>query len=173
MIVLMTETARQQIETFLSGKGLRRTKQRDVIVEAAFGTKEHFNAEELHEMARRIDRTISRATVYRTLALLVDCGLLREVDLGRDQTYYDPNFLDKPEHNHLICLDCDRVVEFEDDHIALLEDCITRRLGFTPSSKSIRIAANCDQLARSGACSYRDQKAAGTLSAHSHEHAHA
>jgi Fur family ferric uptake transcriptional regulator len=169
----MTETARQQIETFLSGKGLRRTKQRDVIVEAAFGTKEHFNAEELHEMARRIDRTISRATVYRTLALLVECGLLREVDLGRDQTYYDPNFLDKPEHNHLICLDCDRVVEFEDDHIALLEDCITRRLGFTPSSKSIRIAANCDQLARSGNCAYRDQKAAGTLPEHSHAHVHA
>ncbi len=161
----MTETARQQIETFLSGKGLRRTKQRDVIVEAAFGTKEHFNAEELHEMARRLDRTISRATVYRTLSLLVECGLLREVDLGRDQTYYDPNFLEKPEHNHLICLDCDRVVEFEDDHIALLEDCITKRLGFTPSSKSIRIAANCDQLARSGQCVHRDQKQGGLAAA--------
>jgi len=153
----MSDAVREQLETFLVAKGLRRTKQRDVIIEAAFGTKEHFNADELHEMTRRIDRSISRATVYRTLSLLVECKLLREVDLGRDQTYYDPNFLDKPEHNHLICQDCDRVVEFENEHIALLEDCITRRLGFTPSGKSIRIIANCDALARTGHCTYREQ----------------
>jgi Fur family ferric uptake transcriptional regulator len=155
----MTETLRQQIEASLASQGLRRTRQRDVIVNAAFGTSEHFNADELHEMARGIDRTISRATVYRTLGLLVKTGLLREVDLGREQTYYDPNFLDKPEHNHLICLDCDRVVEFEDDHIALLEDCITRRLGFKPTSKSIRIQANCEELARTGHCQYYKEKA--------------
>jgi Fur family ferric uptake transcriptional regulator len=154
----MTDTVRQQLESFLGSKGLRRTRQRDVIVEAAFSTDEHFNADELHDRARRIDRTVSRATVYRTLGLLVESGLLREIDLGRGQTCYDPNFLDKPEHNHLICADCDRVVEFEDDHIAVLEDCITRRLGFTPASKSIRIVAKCDRLARTGHCDYRDER---------------
>ena len=153
----MTETLRNQIEASLASQGLRRTRQRDVIVNAAFSTKDHFNADELHEMARRMDRTISRATVYRTLGLLVKTGLLREVDLGREQTYYDPNFLDKPEHNHLICQDCDRVVEFENEHIALLEDCITRRLGFTPANKSIRIQASCDELARTGHCQYRKE----------------
>src|ERR1700749_408501 len=158
----MTETLRQQIGASLASQGLRRTRQRDVIVNAAFGTKDHFNADELHEMARRMDRTISRATVYRTLGLLVKTGLLREVDLGREQTYYDPNFLDKPEHNHLICLDCDRVVEFEDDHIALLEDCITRRLGFKPTSKSIRIQANCEELARPGHCQFQKAAAANS-----------
>ena len=156
----MTETVRRQLDAFLANSGLRRTKQRDVIIEAAFGTPEHFNADELHEMTRRIDRSISRATVYRTLGLLVKCGLLREVDLGRDQTYYDPNFLDKPEHNHLICSDCDRVVEFQDDHIAVLEDCITKRLGFTPASKSIRIVAKCNELERTGQCRYLKKKPA-------------
>lgn len=160
----MNSTVRQKLEEFLSSKGLRRTKQRDVIIEAAFGTKEHFNAEELHEMTRKIDRSISRATVYRTLSLLVECKLLHEIDLGRDQTYYDPNFLDKPEHNHLICADCDRVVEFEDDHIALLEDCITKRLGFSPASKSIRIVANCDRLARTGSCEFLDKSLAAAAS---------
>jgi len=154
----MTETLRQQIEASLASQGLRRTRQRDVIVNAAFGTKEHFNADELHEMARGMDRTISRATVYRTLGLLVKTGLLREVDLGREQTYYDPNFLDKPEHNHLICQDCDRVVEFENEHIALLEDCITKRLGFTPANKSIRIQASCDELARTGHCQFKKER---------------
>jgi Fur family transcriptional regulator, ferric uptake regulator len=146
---------RDQLDAFLTSKGLRRTKQREVIIEAAFATDEHFNAEELLDMVRKIDRGVSRATVYRTLALLVECGLLREVDLGRDQTFYDPNFLDKPQHNHLICKDCDRVVEFEDEHIALLEDCITRRLGFSPATKSIRIEANCNELSRVGSCRHR------------------
>ena len=113
-----------------------------------------------NDKARKLDSTVSRATVYRTLTLLVECGLLREVDLGRDQTYYDPNFLDKPQHNHLICLDCDRVVEFEDDHTALLHDCITRRLGFQPSMKSMRIEAHCDELMRLGKCTYRDAQVA-------------
>jgi len=153
----MNAEIRDRLDHFLTEKGLRRTRQRDVIVEAAFGTEEHFTAEDLHDMSRRLDRTVSRATVYRTLGLLVECGLLREIDLGKDQTYYDPNFLDKPEHNHLICVDCGRVVEFENEHIALLEDCITRRLGFKPASKSIRIEASCEELGRTGSCRFKSE----------------
>lgn len=149
----------ERLNEHLSTKGLRRTRQREVIVETVFASDEHFNAEELLDRVRAVDRTVSRATVYRTLALMVECGLLRHVDLGRDQTYYDPNFLDKPLHNHLICLDCDRVVEFEDEHIALLNDCITRRLGFRPQLQSMRIEAHCDELARSGHCRYQEERA--------------
>jgi Fur family transcriptional regulator, ferric uptake regulator len=146
---------RERLDTYLASKGLRRTKQRDVLLAAAFGTTDHFTADELLAMAQKLDPTVSRATMYRTLTLLVEGGLLHEIDLGRGQTYYDPNFIEKPQHNHLICTDCDRVVEFEDDHIALLEDCITRRLGFKASSKSIRIQASCEELARTGACTSR------------------
>ncbi len=156
----MDPRIKERLETHLSASGLRRTKQREVIVEAAFATDDHFNADDLLEKARKLDRTISRATIYRTLQLLVECGLLREVDFGRDQTYYDPNFLDKPQHNHLICLDCDRVVEFEDDNAALLHDCITRRLGFQPQMKSMRIEARCDELARAGKCSFKEAREA-------------
>jgi Fur family transcriptional regulator, ferric uptake regulator len=151
----MDDRIRQTLESYLATQGLRRTKQRDVIVEIIFSTDDHFTAEELIDRVKVQDATASRATVYRTLSLLVECGLLREIDLGRDQTYYDPNFLDKPQHNHLICVNCDKVVEFEDEHIALLEDCITRRLGFKPTTKSMRIEATCEELARTGSCSRR------------------
>ena len=161
----MDARIQERLSEHLATKGLRHTRQRDVIVEAAFATDRHFNADELLDMVRTIDRTVSRATVYRTLGLLQECGLLRVVDLGRDQTYYDPNFLDKPQHNHLICLDCDRVVEFEDEHIAVLHDCITRRLGFQPQMKSIRIAAHCDELSRNGSCRYKDHP-----ELHTHHH---
>jgi Fur family transcriptional regulator, ferric uptake regulator len=151
----MDERIRSTLEAYLVAQGLRRTKQRDVIVETVFSTDDHFTAEELIDKVRALDASASRATVYRTLTLLVECGLLREIDLGRDQTFYDPNFLEKPQHNHLICVDCDKVVEFEDEHIALLEDCITRRLGYKPTNKSMRIEATCEELARTGACTRR------------------
>jgi len=149
----------RRLEEFLAGKGLRRTRQRDVIIEAAFSTTDHFTADELWERARQLDPAASRATLYRTLSLLVESGLLREIDLGMQQTCYDPNFVDHPRHNHLICSDCRKIVEFEDKHLNLLEDCISRRLGFQPQSTSLRIEASCETLRTMGVC--EDRKKSG------------
>ena len=143
---------RQKFDDFIARKGLRRTPQRDAIVRAVFSNDEHFTADELWDRIRRSDARSSRATVYRTLALLVEAGLLREIDLGGDQTTYDPNFLDRPSHNHLVCIDCGRIVEFEDSHIEILNDCLTRRLGFQPIRQSIRIEACCERLRSTGTC---------------------
>jgi Fur family ferric uptake transcriptional regulator len=151
----MDPEIRVRIYDFLAEKGFRKTAQRDAIIEAAFSTQSHYTAEELLTMARAIEKSVSRATVYRTLPLLVECGVLREMDFGKDQKYYDPNFNDHPHHNHLICVDCDRIVEFEDRNIETLENCITKRLGFSPASKIVRIEATCDQLKLSGVCKNR------------------
>ena len=156
----MKPELREKIQVFLNLKGLRRTKQRDIIIETIFGTTDHFTADHLWDRVRKQDQNASRATVYRTLSLLVESGLLRQIDLGRDQTWYDPNFNDHPHHNHLICKDCDFVVEFEDMHIDLLEECISRRLGFTPETKSIRIEATCQELRRNGSCSKQERQKA-------------
>lgn len=144
-----------RFSAFIAAKGLRRTAQRDAIIAAAFSTTEHYTAEDLLRMARKIEPTVSRATIYRTLPLLVECGVLKEMDFGRDQKIYDPNYNEHPHHNHLICTDCDKIVEFEDQHIELLEDCITKRLGFSPASKFVRITATCDQLKTMGVCERR------------------
>ncbi|MDF1738421.1 MAG: transcriptional repressor [Verrucomicrobiales bacterium] len=148
----MNPEIKERFDEFIRQRGMRRTGQRDVIVEAAFANDDHFTAEELMDKARRIDPKTSRATLYRTISLLLECGLLREIDLGKDERVYDPNFLDSPDHNHLICIDCGKVVEFEDDNTAVLIDCITRRLGFRPASKSMRIEACCDRLRSDGMC---------------------
>ena len=142
----------EQLDNFIRRKGLRRTGQRETIIRSAFSTEEHFTAEELFERVRQTRSNISLATVYRTLGLMVEAGLLREIDLGDDQTTYDPNFLEKPSHNHLVCIECGRVVEFEDAHIDLLNDCVTRRLGFKPLRQSLKIEANCEQLRLHGRC---------------------
>jgi len=151
-IMSVTAEVKERFNEFIRQRGMRHTSQRDVIVEAAFASEDHFTAEELLVTARKIDPKTSRATLYRTLALLVECGLLREIDLGRDERVYDPNFLESPDHNHLICIDCGKVVEFEDEPIALLLDALTQRLGFRPSSKSMRIEACCEKLRSEGAC---------------------
>ncbi len=148
----MDSSVQERLDDFIRRKGLRRTNQRDVIMRAVFSKDEHFTAEELFERVRKTDSDTSRATVYRTLGLLVEANLLREIDLGDNQTTYDPNFVDKPSHNHLVCIDCGRVVEFEDLNLDLLNDCVTRRLGFKPLRQSIKIEANCEQLRLKGRC---------------------
>lgn len=148
----MDAGVQQRLDEFIRRKGLRRTDQRDMIIKAAFSKDDHFSADELFDRVRKTSSDISRATVYRTLALLVEANLLREIDLGENQTTYDPNFLDKPSHNHLVCIDCGRVLEFEDNHIDLLNDCVTRRLGFRPVRQTLKIEASCEQLRLNGRC---------------------
>ena len=148
----MDVSIQERLNDFIRRKGLRRTGQRDTIVKAAFSKDDHFTADELFDRVRKVDAETSRATVYRTLSLLVEADLLREIDLGENQTTYDPNFLDKPSHNHLVCIDCGRVVDFEDSHLDLLNDCVTRRLGFKPIRQTIKIEANCEQLRLKGRC---------------------
>ena len=137
---------------FLAGKKLRLTAQRRVIVETAFSTSQHFSAEQLLSWSRDRDKSISRATVYRTLPLLTQSGLVREMDFGKDHKFYDPNYADHPHHNHIICEDCQKIVEFESDQLNRLENQISRRLGFSAHSHRLQISARCEELKQRGTC---------------------
>ena len=154
----MDESIRQQLESFLEKKGLRRTAQRQAIIEAAFGTEDHFSVEELLLMARKRDSTVSRATVYRTLPLLCASRLLKEIDLGKGQSYYDPNYSKFPDHNHIICDDCDKIVEFTSDEMHELEDKISRQFGFQLASQKIQLRGACEQLRQSGSCENKQKR---------------
>lgn len=148
----METTIRERLDEFIRRKGLRRTVQREQIAEVVFSRDEHFTADELFERVRKVDTETSRATVYRTLGLLVEADLLRQIDLGENQVTYDPNFLDKPSHNHLVCIDCGKVVEFEDENVDIMTECVSRRLGFKAVRQSIKIEANCEQLRLNAGC---------------------
>ncbi len=148
----MNATIQEKLDNYIKGKGLRKTSQRDALVDIIFSNDEHFTADELYERVKKNNSNASRATVYRTIALLVDAKLLYEIDLGEDVKTYDPNFHDRPSHNHMICVDCGKVIEFEDDNIDILNDCLTRRMGFRPVSQSIRIEAACENLRSKGIC---------------------
>ena len=128
------------------------TAQRRAIIDSVFSTEEHFTAEQLLEWSRRLDKSVSRATIYRTLPLLTECGLLREMDFGKDYKFYDPNYRTHPNHNHIICQDCEKIVEFESEKIDELEDEITNKLGFKVKSQRLQITASCEEFKKRGAC---------------------
>src|SRR5213596_3696411 len=144
--------AKRRFMVFLTQKTLRLTAQRQAIIETAFSTRQHFTAEQLLEWSRRRDRSVSRATVYRTLPLLTESGLVREMDFGKDHKFYDPNYAEHPHHNHIICQDCEKIVEFESEKIEKLETEISHRLGFSVKAHRLQITASCEELKRLGAC---------------------
>ena len=146
------QLAKDRFLAFLESRQLRVTAQRLAIIDTVFNTEEHFTAEQLLGWSRERDRSVSRATVYRTLPLLTESGLVREMDFGKDYKFYDPNYADHPNHNHIICNDCERIVEFESDKIARLESEITHKLGFSVKTQRLQITASCDQLKRLGSC---------------------
>jgi Fur family transcriptional regulator, ferric uptake regulator len=148
----LNEDAKQRFLGFLETKRLRVTGQRRAIIDTVFSTTEHFTAEQLLDWSRRRDASVSRATVYRTLPLLTESGLVREMDFGKDHKFYDPNYADHPHHSHIICQDCEKIVEFESERIAQLESEIVQQLGFSVASQQLRITGSCDALKRSGAC---------------------
>ena len=128
------------------------TSQRHAIVDAVFSTEEHFTAEQLLDWSRARDKSVSRATIYRTLPLLTESGLVREMDFGKDYKFYDPNYAAHPNHSHIICQDCEKIVEFESDKIAKLEDEITHQLGFSVTTQRLQITATCEELKKLGTC---------------------
>lgn len=128
------------------------TSQRQAIIESVFSTEEHFTAEQLLEWSRARDKSVSRATVYRTLPLLTESGLVREMDFGKDHKFYDPNYASHPEHNHIVCADCEKIVEFDSEEIAEIEKKISSKLGFALKSQRLQITANCQELKKRGTC---------------------
>ena len=148
--------AKQRFVEFLAQRKLRLTAPRRAIIETVFSTRQHFTAEQLLEWSRRRDPSVSKATVYRTLPLLTESGLVHEMDFGKESKFYDPNYAEHPRHNHIICRDCQKIVEFDSDKLEELENEISSRLGFSVQEQRLQITANCEEFKKHGACNKKD-----------------
>ena len=111
---------------YVQDRRLNVTAQREAIVEQFLRTKEHVSIDELLLKVRKRQPRVGYATVYRTLKLLVDSGLAIERQFGDGQARYE---VVGDHHDHLICVKCGLILEFEDDEIELLQDRIAERLG--------------------------------------------
>ena len=145
-------TAQREIHRFrqfLAGEGLKLTNERVALIEEIFSTHYHFEADEL--LARMKDKKlkISRATVYRTLELLVKSGMVRRVHLGEDHYHYEHVTADS-HHDHLICTTCGTVIEFNDDVLEKRQLEICERKKFTPTFHNLQILGLCASCRRKG-----------------------
>jgi Fur family ferric uptake transcriptional regulator len=132
-----------RFETFLRGRGLKYTGERKALVQAVFQTDHHFDADSLHIALRKKGGDISRATVYRTLDLLVQCGLVRKQSLGDQHAHYEAVRGDE-HHDHLICLNCQKVIEFFRPDLEALQDAICEAHRFRALHHSLQIFGLCE-----------------------------
>ena len=133
----------EDFQAHLQDAGLKSTRQRDTIVRTFFELDKHISADELLEEVRLVQPKIGYATVYRTLKLLVEQGFALTKDFGDGITRYDPIHDQDPHHDHLICVDCRKIIEFNDEETAALLSRIADDLGYEMRRKKLEIYAEC------------------------------
>lgn len=130
-------------KNLLTQNGLKCTAQRKSIFEAVFSTHRHFDADGLVDILKERGNRISRATVYRTLDVLVKGQLVHALDLGESRKVYE-HIAGHKHHDHLICVECGRTIEFDDSLIEQLQERVCESLKFRPQSHSLRIFGKCE-----------------------------
>src|SRR6516165_9841235 len=137
----------EKFREFLEIRGEKLTGPRRALVRHIFDKHKHFDADELVRDLHDAGRAISRSTVYRTLRLLVEAGLLRELRLTNRSAYeHDYGY---PAHDHLHCTSCNRIVEFRNEEILRLRDAISLEHGFRPTGHRFLIDGVCSACSRS------------------------
>ncbi|HVR43791.1 MAG TPA: transcriptional repressor [Thermoanaerobaculia bacterium] len=147
------QTLDQEVDRFqdyLQEQGLKLTNERRALVREIFSTHYHFDADELLFKLKDKNVKISRATIYRSLELLVKSGMVRRVHLGEDHYHYERVTRDDLHHDHLICTTCGGVIEFHDESLEARQREICDRHRFTPTFHNLQILGICTACRRKG-----------------------
>lgn len=150
----MDHTAQQEVIKEVKGifaehleeNGLRKTPERFAILEEIYKRSDHFDAEALYIHMKNQNYRVSRATVYNTLELLVSCDLVKKHQFGKNLAQYEKSYGYK-QHDHLICIDCGKVLEFCDPRVQQIKNMMGDLLKFQVTHHSLNLYGHCD-----GAC---------------------
>jgi Fur family ferric uptake transcriptional regulator len=144
------EPMTEEQEVFLNHiqkKGLKRTAQRDLILDVFLRTERHLSNEDLYRLVQEEDPGVGQTTVYRTLKLLTEAGLAREVRFGDGRTHYEHNYKHE-HHDHMICSECGRIIEFYSAELEALQDAMAAKHRFEISQHLLRIIGVCAECRR-------------------------
>jgi Fur family transcriptional regulator, ferric uptake regulator len=129
---------------FLKKKDLKYTPERKEIIEAIIKLQKHFDAEDIYQQLRKNKSDVSLATVYRTIPLLIDSGLIVETLHCRDKVLYEKSY-NKKHHDHLVCINCGKIIEFYNEDVERLQDEICRKYQFVATEHRLGIKGYCKE----------------------------
>lgn len=142
----------QVFREYIRQRSLRRTQEREEILQEIFAIHGHFDVDELHLRLRDKRSKVSKASIYRALPLFIDCGLVREVEFSDGHWHYE-HIYGHAHHSHLRCLGCGEVLEFEEPRLRLLEEHLAREYGYRIKGHQLQVqgyCATCQEAYKSG-----------------------
>lgn len=142
----------EKFRTFLADKTYRITNQRLAIFQACTEVDGYFTAEELLDVARKIDRSVSRATIYRTIPILLESAMVREIDIGKDFKFYSLTNAKANEQAQVYCSDCEKIHEIDAPFLGWYGTSVSSKFGLKPVSQRLQITATCERLRTEGSC---------------------
>ena len=130
------------LEQHVTDRGLRMTRQRRTIAEVVLREDGHLNIDELYSAVRKVDKGIGYATLYRTLKLLTECGLVVSSHFGDGAMRFE-SAVNRTHHDHLVCVECGNIIEFENEQIEALQEEVCRSNNFKVTHHSLEIYGHC------------------------------
>ncbi|HKZ17544.1 MAG TPA: transcriptional repressor [Geobacteraceae bacterium] len=140
----MKLSKKKQFHDFVARRGLKSTRQRDIILDGFLSTDDHMSIEELYLKLRAKYPNIGYATVYRTLKLFAESGIAREIQFGDGQTRYE-HAAEGEHHDHLVCTRCGEVQEFSNEAIEKLQDKIAEDHGYLVHTHKLELYGICSK----------------------------
>lgn len=150
----MIQTAENVFHEYLRDRGLKYTDERSRILHSVMKTDTHFEAEQLLLLMRQHDSKVGKATVYRTLKILVECGIVKEVHFSNKQVHYEHTYGQDP-HDHMVCRRCGRIIEFGSSDVVRLRTVIAADHRFHALSHRFQIMGLCETCVRACPVSQR------------------
>jgi Fur family ferric uptake transcriptional regulator len=139
---------KQVFTDYLAKHRLKRSDQREAILDAFLASEEHLSVDDLLQLVQQRRHDVGRTTVYRTLKLLCEAGLASELQVG-GETRFERDY-NREHHDHLICEECGEIIEFQSPEIERLQEEIAKRLGFTIKRHRHQIFGTCQRDTCSG-----------------------
>lgn len=137
---------KKAFDDFLNTKGLKRTRERQIVLDEIMSMDHHFDPEKLYRQLKSKSAKISRASVYRIINLLHESGLIEKVQHSEHSSHYE-KIIGSSHHDHMICLKCQKIIEFYSPTIEVLQEEICSREGFKSSKHILEIYGYCMECA--------------------------
>ncbi len=137
-------SARDILKKFLLEKKLRPTRERFLLLDEIMKMTGHFDADQVYAILGKKSLKASRATVYNTLDLLVNCGLISKYRFGENHSRYEKAH-GRPRHDHMICLDCGEILEFVTPKLESIQKEVCEEKKFEPQNSTLQIFGICSR----------------------------